>query len=277
MCSLHKSDEMIHPFDALALDYDNEFTQRLLGRWLREKVWARLANCFSPGEHVLELGCGTGDDAVWLAQRGIRITAIDASQKMIEMARHKSERLADRGSIEFFQFDISDFGKLLSRGPVFNETQFDGVFSNFGVLNCVPERKTLAKKLAGLIKPGGKAVFVLMSPFCPWEIGWHVLHGQFRAAFRRLHKDQYAHIGYGKTVPVWYPNPKKLQDEFKPYFKIRDLQGIGTLLPPTYFSHFVERWSYVFRVLNRWDDLAGRFFPGTWLNDHYLVVFERVQ
>src|SRR5574341_1364692 len=62
-----------HPFDAAALTYDEIFTQRRLGSWLREMVRERLP--FQPGDHILELGCGTGEDALWLAQRGISVTA----------------------------------------------------------------------------------------------------------------------------------------------------------------------------------------------------------
>ncbi len=43
-----------HPFDALADRYDAEFTQRPLGRLLREPVRRRLAEAFAPGHHVLE-------------------------------------------------------------------------------------------------------------------------------------------------------------------------------------------------------------------------------
>ena len=45
-------------FDAVAEDYDREFTHTLLGRELRARVWQRLAARFPVGSRVLELNCG---------------------------------------------------------------------------------------------------------------------------------------------------------------------------------------------------------------------------
>ena len=40
---------------------------------------------------VLEIGCGTGEDALFLAQQGIHITATDASEEMLRITREKTE------------------------------------------------------------------------------------------------------------------------------------------------------------------------------------------
>src|SRR5262249_13745568 len=66
-------------FDAVAHRYDAEFSDRWLGETLRRQVWRELAPLVKPGSHVLDLGCGTGEDAVWLAGRGARVCATDAS------------------------------------------------------------------------------------------------------------------------------------------------------------------------------------------------------
>ncbi|HEX5164835.1 MAG TPA: methyltransferase domain-containing protein, partial [Thermomicrobiales bacterium] len=80
------------PFDSVAAGYDDAFTSHQLGHWLREMVWQRMAASFAPGQHVLELGCGTGEDALWLAQRGVHVTATDASPAMLAETRRKVER-----------------------------------------------------------------------------------------------------------------------------------------------------------------------------------------
>jgi len=73
----------MHGFDTLADDYDTAFTGSVLGRALRELVWVRMDRLFKPGERILELGCGAGEDAVHLARRGVHVTALDASARMI--------------------------------------------------------------------------------------------------------------------------------------------------------------------------------------------------
>ena len=78
-------------FDAFAGDYDHDFTHSTLGQLLRPRVWAKLAEHFHPGDHVLELACGTGEDAVWLAKQGIRVTATDGSAGMVREAKAKAK------------------------------------------------------------------------------------------------------------------------------------------------------------------------------------------
>jgi ubiquinone/menaquinone biosynthesis C-methylase UbiE len=56
-------------FDALAGEYDKMFTTSLIGRAQREAVWDVLDRTFFPGEKILELNCGTGEDALHLARR----------------------------------------------------------------------------------------------------------------------------------------------------------------------------------------------------------------
>jgi ubiquinone/menaquinone biosynthesis C-methylase UbiE len=74
-------------FDVFAPTYDVDFTQTRLGKMLRGRVWQVLERYFSPGDHVLELACGTGEDACWLAEWGIRVTATDGSAEMVETTR----------------------------------------------------------------------------------------------------------------------------------------------------------------------------------------------
>jgi hypothetical protein len=154
-------------------------------------------------------------------------------------------------------------------------TLYDGAFSNFGALNCLPDRRPVAEALADWVRPGGRVVLVVMGPLCPWEVAWHLLHGEARTAFRRLQPGVEAHVGMGATVRVWYPSPRRLRTEFAPYFRHLETVGIGALLPPPYLDHLVERWPRMFETLALLDRRLERMFPWTWLNDHYLAVFER--
>lgn len=256
-----------HPFDAAAAGYDTEFTDRLLGRWLREAVRERLTEAFPPGSHVLELGCGTGEDAVWLARRGIRVTATDASAAMLEVAEAKAMRAGVADRVSTARLDLRDHRASFG--------SFDGAFSSFGALNCLRERRPLAEALAGWVRPGGRVVLVLMGPVCAWEIALHLGRGRPRTAFRRLRRGAPAHVGAGATVSVWYPSPRRLQAELQPWFRHRETSAVGVLLPPSYLAEHVERRARSFDRLRRLERRIAKRFPWPWLADHYLSVFER--
>ena len=74
-------------FDNLASQYDLLWTRTTIGHLQREAVWRGIASLFKPGQTVLDLGCGTGEDAVRLMDAGLRVHAIDASPEMVRIAR----------------------------------------------------------------------------------------------------------------------------------------------------------------------------------------------
>jgi SAM-dependent methyltransferase len=262
------------PFDRAAATYDAGFTGSRLGRSLRSTVTRHLEAAFRPGHHVLELGCGTGEDAVHLARRGVWVTATDASPAMLALAREKAVAACVADRVHLCQLDLASPGDVQPPGAD-PPPLFDGVYSNFGPLNCVPDRRGLARALACQVRPGGLLVLVVMGPICPWEIGWHLLHGQVRGAFRRFGSAVEAHVGGGATVPVWYPSPYRLRADFAPWFRHIKTRGLGSFLPPTYLSHLAERWPRLFERLASLDRRAGPLFPWTWLNDHYIMVLSR--
>lgn len=59
------------PFDDLAAGNDAAFTDSSIGREMRAIVWRRLDALFQPDMRILELNCGTGEDAGRLALRGV--------------------------------------------------------------------------------------------------------------------------------------------------------------------------------------------------------------
>jgi SAM-dependent methyltransferase len=265
-----------HPFDAVASVYDSAFTETPLGRWYRNQVWKRLNDVFQPGGHVIDLGCGTGEDAIWLARRGVHVTATDASQVMLEIARRKSTVAGVVQLIDFKRFDMTAIDSTpLPRLGEGQGVRADGAFSNFGPLNCVDDRRPLARALADAIRPGGRLVLVVMGPLCPWEMLWHLCHFEFSTAFRRLRSGAAASISDGGTIPVWYPSIHTLEVEFKPHFTVVERFGLGLFTPPTSMDGLVRRAPRLFSKLAVLDRRAGHLRPWLWLNDHYILHLER--
>lgn len=254
-------------FDGAAQDYDRSFTDTLLGRWLRSAVSVQLAMRFRPGMHVLDLGCGTGEDAIWLAQRGIWVTATDASPAMLAVARAKADAA---GVAELVHLKILDLAHA-EAGPI----PFDGAFSNFGALNCVPGYHDLAGRLARCIPAGGYVVLVVMGPTCLWEIVWHLLHLDARTAFRRMQRAGVDAQIAGQPVHVWYPPASRLQEAFRPWFRVSRVRGVGVLLPPSYLAAWVERQPRAFALLRRLEARIAGMWLFRELGDHYLLELQR--
>lgn len=237
-------------FDALAPTYDADFTATPLGRALRARVWERLAALFPPGANVLELACGTGEDARFLAARGVRVVATDQSEAMLALARDKTADLP----VTLIPFDLAGPPppQVLARAP------YAGLFSNFGGLNTLSPvaLAALAASLAPLLAPGAPVLLVVMGRWCAWEIAWHLVHLQPRRAFRRL-----SPTGVPATpdeqppLLIHYPSTAALRSAFAPSFRLTRVWPLGLFLPPTALEPLTRRPWFPFRFLAALDRL----------------------
>lgn len=257
-------------FDLLAASYDATFTETPLGRRLRARVWACLEPHLRPGQHVLELGCGTGEDALWLAQRGVSVTATDVSAAMLEVARRKATHAGVAGRVTTRHLAIQDVPDATF------EEKFDGVLSDFGALNCLREFDALGRALGRLVRPGGWAVLVVMGPWCAWEIAWFLLHGHPRAALRRLQSGGVeAEVGDQK-MHVIYPSPGRLVRTLVPEFRLLRQWGLGVALPTTDAASVVNGRPTLLDRLDRLETRLAGTFPFRLLADHYVLELERL-
>lgn len=258
------------PFDALAATYDRDFSFSPLGRMLRQNVQASMVVAFAPGDRVLELNCGTGEDAIWLAQRGIRVTATDASAPMRDIVVRKVSAAGLEGWIQVRHLDLAQ--------PAFSAVQesFDGAFSNFGGLNCVSDLNPVCSLLACAVRPGGRLLLVLMGRWCLWEISWHLAHLNAKTAFRRLTRSgTNANLG-PVTCGVWYHTTEKIRRILAPAFRLRDVQGVGVFLPPTYLQQTIIRRPRLASLLLQLDRMLAGKAPFSRFGDHLLLDFERM-
>jgi len=248
-------------FDGLAHDYDRAFTQSHVGSVLRAMVWRRLESVLPAKALVLELGCGTGEDAVWLARAGHRVVAIDTSAEMIRIARLKAVAAGCADRIEFHCLSIEDLASLPG------EARFDAVLSNFGAVNCVPDLRALASALAARLAPGATLLFAVMGRCAPWEWAWYSVRGQWSRAFRR-----FARAGVvWRGLRIVYPTPATLAARLQPDFAVSRVSPLGCVLPPAYASGWLDRSPRALRFLS---GLERRLFEHpafAAIADHYLL------
>jgi ubiquinone/menaquinone biosynthesis C-methylase UbiE len=258
------------PFDAVAERYDETFTSSIIGRAQRAMVWKELEKTFRAGDRVLEIGCGTGADACFLADRGVYVTATDASAQMIEVT---SRRIRTNGLDNFAHPHVLPAENISLLGTT---EPFEGALSNFGALNCVNDLQQLAADLAGFLRPGAKVFLCWMGPYCVWEMLSYALKGNWTKAFRRLRrKGVTAKLTDGALIHVQYPSADSLVRCFAPWFRLRSLQGVGIAVPPSYIEPWAQRHPRLLQFFERIDSRINRWPGVRLLGDHILVCLER--
>ena len=255
-------------FDAIAHSYDRIFTDSLIGRAQRDAVWRTLDCTFFPGQKVLEINCGTGVDAVHLAEKGVHVDAFDVSPEMIGVAKRRLTATA--------QLPVC-FRVLATEELATVDSTYDGGFSNFGGLNCVEDLRQVARHLARLVRPLGHVVLCMASRLCLWEVAWWLAHGDFSKARRRLLRGGVkAELGPGSVVHVQYPTLRQLRRLFAPEFCLLSAQGVGVFVPPSYVERYAQRLPRALRMAALLDRCVSPLPGFRGVADHVLLKFRRM-
>ena len=246
-------------FDAIAEVFDQRF-----GAWRsvaaqRHAVRVELEQAFPPGSSLLEIGGGTGDDAVWMTRHGRTVFLTDASPAMVRIAE---QRLGGRAAV-----CPAEELETLDQPP------FDGAFSNFAALNCVSDLQPVAKGLQRLVRPGGQVVLVLFGTCPPGEVIVQLLRRDMRAAFRRRQLTAPARLG-GQEFLVHYHRPREVIRSMAPWFRFVGRRGIGVCVPPSAAEPWISAHPHLLSALAAVDRAVARPLAG--LGDHVAYRFERV-
>ena len=255
-------------FNQMAADYDDVFTNSLIGKLQRTIVWEYLYEQFDfgPDFKVLELNCGTAEDACMFAQKGSKVTATDISSEMLSKSNAKAEQLGVSGLIEFQQLNIDQVSNFQSN------YKYDLVFSNFGGLNCVSEQSlaALREKLTNLLTPQGRFVAVVMPSKCMMETLYFLSRFNWKSAFRRGEKKVDWKNDQGDLSSIYYYSPKVFEALFEASFSTEGLIPVGFFVPPSYTETFFKRHQRILGMLEKMDcQFKSPTFSG--LSDHFLI------
>lgn len=254
-------------FNDYALSYDSDFTNSRIGKFQRARVWRYLEKNVSAETYpqVLELNCGTGEDALWLSQKGFDVAAIDISPEMVAVANKK----LSAAGVKVFQGNIQTVHEKVS------DKKFDLVFSNFGGMNCLSpeELKNLAKNISRLLNDKGRLIFVIMGRNCKWEQFYFKRKKDLKSAYRRRSKEPVEADIFGEKFSTWYYSPEEIKSFFSREFHFLQTKPIGIALPPSYLNNYFQKHPVRLNFLNGMEKIIGTFSALSDKADHYLIDF----
>lgn len=145
----------------------------------KDQIWSGRVNAhlptvtaeLAPGR-ALDLGCGEGGDAVWLAEHGWQVVAVDIATNALQRARAAAVARGVDGRIEFEQHDLSDS---------FPDGDFDLVSAQFLHSAARLEREAVLRKAVAAVAPGGTLLIVDHGAAPPWAKD-HMHHHDFPSA-----------------------------------------------------------------------------------------------
>lgn len=252
-------------FDIAAEDYDEIFTNSAIGILQRRQVHDYLNRHLSKDTkiRILEINCGTGEDARWFAKQGHKVLATDASPRMIEVAKSK----VNFSNIEFQQMRIQDLHLLDSKEP------FDLIFSNFGGLNCLdpkafsPFLKDAKKRLA----PNGAIIMVIMPKNCIWDNKYHLLKGNWSYIGRRNTSEKVLVNVHNEKIETWYYNPKDILKLSTNKWQTVKYFPIGFFVPPSFMETFFKNKKVILKGLGWLDTCVSKVSFLARFSDHYII------
>lgn len=158
---MSKRASIIRFYDDLAIDYTRRFNIPRLN-YMRSVEKRFLLENLKSGM-ILDIGCGTGEQSLFLAKRGYRVLGVDISKEMLMRAdeRAKEGMLKDNLSLVIASAEALPF----------RDKSFDGLISIFGVFNHIPRAHHAFHETHRVLRNGGRAIFTVVNR---WNLTWWI-------------------------------------------------------------------------------------------------------
>jgi ubiquinone/menaquinone biosynthesis C-methylase UbiE len=249
--------------------FDALYSGNTIINYKRERVRRHALQYLKPGSSILELNSGTGEDALFFAQKGFKVHATDISNGM-------QAELIDKAARNNMQLLIStEICSYTQLHQLKNKGSYDLIFSNFAGLNCTDELDKVLNSFSALLNSGGIVTLVVLPKFCLWEI-MMLFKGKFKTAFRRFFssKGRAAHVE-GVHFKCRYYNPSFIKKHLKIYFDVLSVEGLCTIVPPSYIEGFAEKHPAVYKFLTRAEDKLKTTWPWRNIGDYYIISLKK--
>jgi len=256
-------------FDQQAALFDELYANNALIQYKRDRVRKHAGALMAPGSMILELNAGTGEDALYFARQGHRVHATDISSGMLAVLNRKVQAMGYAGQVTQESCAFNRLDQLNQKGP------YDMIFSNFAGLNCCADLRETLDSCQRLLKSGGLLTMVIMPAFCLWET-LLFFRGRCRTALRRWGSrgGVSAHIE-GQYFRCWYHRPQDIIRHLEGSFDLLALEGLCSIVPPSYLEHFDQKYPRLYRFLQQQEWRYKSSWPWKLIGDYYIISFRK--
>ena len=249
--------------------FDQVYSSNVIVQYKRERVRDHVRQYLKPNSKILELNAGTGEDAIWFAQQGHTVHATDISKGMQEKLVEKASKAGLRSTITNELCSFTELSTLQNKGP------YDLIFSNFAGLNCTGELDNVLRSFSPLLNPKGIVTLVILPGFCLWET-MLVVRGDFKTAFRRFFSSRGVTANVeGERFTCWYYNPSYVISKMKEEYDVLSVEGLCTLVPPSYLENFPNKKPSFFKWLKNKEDKWKTKWPWKSIGDYYIISLKK--
>jgi deazaflavin-dependent oxidoreductase (nitroreductase family) len=257
-------------FDSASEEYDFTIRNNFINTWIRRRSIEVLSRYIRPDDYLLEIGCGTGAEALEVSKKVQGLVALDVSQGMIDLLSAKVKAKHREGKVIPLKLAASELPRAKE---FFGGHKIRVAYSFNGALNCEPRIHRFVSQLSDVLEPRGIFVCSIRNTLCLTEAISHALALQFDRMSPRKHQPVMVSVG-GRDIPSAYYPPGTFSDFFKPRFKVKEVIALPGLLPPAYLNDYYLRLRRFTSVLERLDSALSGRFPLSRFGDQTLFVFE---
>ena len=254
-------------FDSVAAIYDGPRGNNALIQRMRELSWRLTSRYLAAGSRLIDIGCGTGIDAEHFARAGYEVLATDWSPQMVARAQARAAQSGLQHRLRTQCIGAQELQRI--------DGVFDGAYSNFGPLNCVPDLTAVSRQCSRLLAPGGHLIFSVIGRICPWELAYYLLRLRPRRALVRFARRMTAVSLNQHTVWSRYYTPREFYRRFENEFELLQFRALNLFLPPPYLVGFFQRAPRFNRALAWADDNLGAWPVLRSAGDHFLMILRR--
>jgi SAM-dependent methyltransferase len=256
-------------FNRVADSIERTALENPVNAWMRKVSRDALVAVFPAGSSLLEIGCGTGADAVFLAERGFRVAALDVSDRMVELARERAMRRNVTSTVVVVRGRLFDVAPELGSLPW---APFDGAYANFS-LTYEASLRALAEVVGPLLKHGAKFLFTVPNKLCLSEPILSLARGHPRGALDRFREPRWASIRE-RRIQVHAYTTAGVRRSLAGVFEVVAVRGVPVFMPPP--SRYHPAMEGLRQPLEKLDDWLSGGFPWRYLGDTTLFKARKI-